>query len=307
MSTHLTHCAALVRDADRDRYLAALFAPAQHRDALTALYAFNVEIARVRDVAREPMPGEIRLQWWREVLAGERDGEAAAHPVAAALQEMRARYRIAADRLAAIIDAHAFDLYDEPMASLDNLDRYGAETDGAVFDLAAEILACPPLIPAKAGIQNGDSEDCDPGSPLARGRTGELSRHAGIAYAVAGILSDLGCHGARRRLYLPMEVLERHGVDRETIFAREITPGLQMALAELRGHARLQLAAARAELDHADPLILPALLPAAGVGPQLRRLARNDGDPFAPQRLPPWRRQWAIWRAARNPRRLFAA
>ena len=61
--------------------------PTEHRDALLSLYAFNIEIARVRDLVREPMPGEIRLQWWREALAGERDTEAAAHPVAAALRE----------------------------------------------------------------------------------------------------------------------------------------------------------------------------------------------------------------------------
>ncbi len=66
-------------------YLATLFAPAQHRGALHALYAFNIEIARVRDAARQPMPGEIRLQWWREVIDGERAGEALANPVAAAL------------------------------------------------------------------------------------------------------------------------------------------------------------------------------------------------------------------------------
>ena len=85
MQSHFEHCAALVREADRDRYLATLFAPAEMREALMALYAFNIEISRVRDVAREPMPGEIRLQWWREVLSDERDGEAASHPVAAAL------------------------------------------------------------------------------------------------------------------------------------------------------------------------------------------------------------------------------
>ena len=68
MQTNFEHCAALVREADRDRYLATLFAPAEQRDALFALYAFNVEIARVRELAREPMPGEIRLQWWREAL-----------------------------------------------------------------------------------------------------------------------------------------------------------------------------------------------------------------------------------------------
>ena len=64
------YCAALVREADRDRYLATLFAPADRRGALFSLYAFDIEISRIRDLAREPMPGEIRLQWWREVLEG---------------------------------------------------------------------------------------------------------------------------------------------------------------------------------------------------------------------------------------------
>src|ERR1700685_3516728 len=79
------HCAQLVRTADWDRYIATLFAAAEHRNALYALYAFNVEIERVREMAREPLPGEIRLQWWSEVLRGERGEEAAANPVAAAL------------------------------------------------------------------------------------------------------------------------------------------------------------------------------------------------------------------------------
>jgi phytoene synthase len=85
MQDAFAYCAELVRTADRDRYLAALFAPAERRDALSALYAFNVEIGRVREVAREALPGEIRLQWWSDVLNGERGGEAAANPTAAAL------------------------------------------------------------------------------------------------------------------------------------------------------------------------------------------------------------------------------
>src|SRR5882672_10956427 len=109
MQVNYEHCAALVREADRDRYLATLFAPAEQRDALFALYAFNVEISRVRDKAREPMPGEIRLQWWREVLSGEREGEAAAHPVAAALREVLHRYGFVAAPLLELIDARTFD------------------------------------------------------------------------------------------------------------------------------------------------------------------------------------------------------
>jgi len=85
MNENDKYCAALVRKADRDRYLATLFAPADRRGALFALYAFDIEMSRIRDLARESMPGEIRLQWWREVLEGARTGEAAANPVAASL------------------------------------------------------------------------------------------------------------------------------------------------------------------------------------------------------------------------------
>ena len=76
MQDAFAYCAELVRTADRDRFLSSLFAPAEHRAALHALYAFNVEVARVREVAREPLPGEIRLQWWSEVVNGERAEEA---------------------------------------------------------------------------------------------------------------------------------------------------------------------------------------------------------------------------------------
>src|SRR5438445_9502835 len=78
--------AALVRQHDRDRYQTALFAPADRREALFALYAFNYEIARVRETVTQPMLGQIRLQWWREVLDAAYAGVPPRnHPVAVAL------------------------------------------------------------------------------------------------------------------------------------------------------------------------------------------------------------------------------
>lgn len=278
MDSNFQHCTTLVRDADRDRYLATLFAPAEHRDALIALYAFNVEIARVRDVAREPMPGEIRLQWWREVLSGERDGEAAAHPVAAALCATLARYGIDPKRLIALIDAHAFDLYDEPMATLDDLDAYGAATQGILLDVAATILGT---------------------------RNEMVTRHAGIALAVAGIFADFPRYASRRQLYIPLEMLDRHKVEHEQIFAGQTSDALRTAFAELIRHARRQLQAAHMAMP--STLILPALLPVALVGPQLRNMEQAGYQPFQPQPLSLLRRQWLLWRAARNPKRIFKA
>src|SRR5271156_3913741 len=122
MQDAFAYCAELVRAADRDRFLAALFAPLEHRQALHALYAFNSEVARVREVAREPLPGEIRLQWWSEVINGERDEEARANPVAAALLATVERHHLASSVLIDLIETRRFDLYDDTMAGLADLD-----------------------------------------------------------------------------------------------------------------------------------------------------------------------------------------
>src|ERR1044072_4740080 len=108
MADSFDHCEELVRSGDKDRFLATLFAPQKYRRALYALYAFNLEVARTRELAREPMPGEIRLQWWRDVLAG---GGVEGNPIATALREVVVRYRLPPRLLETLIDARAFDLY----------------------------------------------------------------------------------------------------------------------------------------------------------------------------------------------------
>src|ERR1700683_1537395 len=141
MQDAFAYCAEGVRAADRDRYLATLFAPAESRGALYALYAFNGEAARVREAARQPLPGEIRLQWWGDVLHGERSGEASANPVASALLAAMEQHHIARARLIDLIDARRFDLYEEPMATVADLEMYARRTSSVLFALAAQILS----------------------------------------------------------------------------------------------------------------------------------------------------------------------
>src|SRR5215218_10151795 len=141
MDEDYRHCEALVRGSDKDRFLATLFAPADKRGPLFALYAFDLEIASVRDRAREPMPGEIRLQWWRDVLNGERSGEAAANPVAAALTDTIARVGLPVESLLDLIEAHAFDLCDDPMPTLAAMEAYARKTESNVVGSGAAIVA----------------------------------------------------------------------------------------------------------------------------------------------------------------------
>ncbi len=276
MQDAFAYCAELVRAADRDRYLAALFAPAQHRGALHALYAFNCEIARVREAAREPLPGEIRLQWWSEVLRGERSEEASANPVASALLATIEQHQLPAARLLDLVEARRFDLYDEPMLTIADLEVYARTTSSALFALAAQILTC--------------------------GEAKALAEPAGLAYGIAALLRAFPQHAVRRQLYVPVEVLQRHQVQIDDLFAGRSSVGLYAALAELRTLVRRYLVAARERTAGLSAAALPAFLPLALVGPSLARLDRSDA--FAPAEIAPWRRQWLIWRAARNPARI---
>jgi 15-cis-phytoene synthase len=268
------HCEQLVREADKDRFLASLFAPADCRTALHALYAFDIEIARVRTLARQPLPGEIRLQWWRDVLRGERGEDAAANPVAAALLDTVAARGLAREPLLELIDARGFDLYDEPMQTSAQLEAYCRRTSGQLFACAACILE--PRINAAAA---------------------ELVVRAGIAVALTALLRAFALHASRRQLYVPVALLAAHGVDAEDVYAARSSPGLLVTLAELRAQVRGH---ATAIADH-GALPSSAALPVAVVPLYLERMERADYDPFRTAiDVPQWRRQWALWRAARR-------
>jgi phytoene synthase len=275
MQDAFAYCAELVRGADRDRYLATLFAPAASRGALQALYAFDIEIRRVRELAREPLPGEIRLQWWTDVLSGERREEASANPVAAALCATLAQYRLAPSRLLDLIEAHRFDLYDDPMVSFADLEHYAQQTSSVSFVLAAQIL----------GGEGAESESA--------------AGFAGIAETMTRLMAAFPLHAARGQLYVPSEILERHNVTPQQIFAGQSSAGLNAALGELRGLARQKLAAVGEHISALPREALPAFLPLAPLRATLDRLERSDA--FAPAELSAWRRQWLIWRASRKP------
>jgi phytoene synthase len=108
-----------VREQDRDRYLATLFAPAAARDALFALYAFDQEIARARRIASEPMIALIRLQWWRDALDGLERGRVLAHPVVEALDRAIAGGRLTPAPLEQAISGREHEVEDPPPADLE--------------------------------------------------------------------------------------------------------------------------------------------------------------------------------------------
>ena len=281
MTPAFQHAADLVSEGDKDRFLATLFAPAEARPGLLALYAYHLELARVRDTVREPLPGEIRLQWWRDALNGTAAGEATGNPIADALLETISCYNLPVEPLVAMSEAWIFDLYDDPMPSLNDLEGYAGETRGALVQLAAIVLA----------------DGADPNSAAAAG-------HAGAAQTIAAVLASLPLHAARNQLYLPADVLKRHAVDAADVLARRDTPALRSAIGEMREHASHHLEKMEQLLLEAAPAARVAFLPAFLATRTLRATQSRRYRPFETDILPAqWLRQLDLWRAARRLRR----
>jgi len=141
VSAAADHCLDLVRVADKDRFLASLFAPDSKRPALLALYAFNIEIAQVRRRVSEPAIGEIRYHWWRDTLEAIYRGETSPHPVAQEMARAIGIGDLPEKALQDLITAREFDLYDDPMPDVAALEGYLGETSSALIQLASLVLA----------------------------------------------------------------------------------------------------------------------------------------------------------------------
>ncbi len=272
------HCAALARDHARDQWLGALYAGVTERGALFALASFDTEIRHALQRARDPNLAAIRLAWWREVVSGERQTEAAGNPVALALSAAIEAYALPQAWLEAMLDARLQAIAPQDDFNLAAFRAFADESEGARLRLASRIAA--------------GGQDLDPADAHAS---------AGMALALTRLLKDLPFKAGSAPTLIPIDVADRHGVSVADFAARRVSPGVIAAGAELRGLAREELAEAERRLTSSSAAILPAFIPLAPLRLDLDRLDRNAARPFdVVSEVSPLRRQWAIWRWARN-------
>jgi 15-cis-phytoene synthase len=272
------YCEGLLRRDDRDRWLASLFVPREPRPHIHALYAFSLEATRVGEIVSEPLLGEIRFQWWRDVLDGKNEGDAKASPVAAALLDTIARFDLPKAPLRELISARAADLYGEPVQSVEALESYANATCANLLRLAALILD-----------RQESAASC--GAAL----------QAGIAYGITGLIRALSWHCARGQIFVPAEILQAHGASREDFAAGRASEAVLAVIADLLALARAHLDIFYANLPDLSEKSRPAFLPVCLCEPYLRLMEKPGYKPFKSViELPQWRRQWILWRAARR-------
>ncbi len=212
MDNQLSYCGAHVRENDPDRFLLSMFAPAERRESLWALFAFNYEIAKTREVVSETQLGLIRLQWWRESIGKIYEGGAVPeHEILKTLAPAIRVYDLPRDLFDTLVYAREFDLENICPATLDGLLKYADFTSSPLMSLALKIC--------------GDDPDMEPVAAVA------------VNYALAGILRSVPHHAAQRRCYLPEDLMKKHGVTLKGLFdLGRPEAGLAALVHEVAGH-----------------------------------------------------------------------
>lgn len=271
MASEADEIERVVAASDPDRMAAAFFAPARLRPDLMALYAFDLEMRRVRDLVREPMAGQMRFAWWRDQLNRTAGTAALETPVGRALAAVVQRHALPLDVLHGLIDARAQELSEAPFATEADFDAYALATSSAVMKLAARICGA------------GDRADT-------------LAAPAGIATALIGALRALPFDARHRHCFLPLSHLSRAGIGPEDVFtwdAVRVRPVVHAA-------AQRAMSLIRQARPHPIPSgASAAIFPAVLARQYVPLFLRPDADPFAkPPQLPRLTAIAALARAA---------
>jgi NADH dehydrogenase [ubiquinone] 1 alpha subcomplex assembly factor 6 len=273
--TELSFLAGEVRRYDRDRFLCALFAPADRREDLFALYAFNSAIARIRETVSEPLMGEIRLQWWRDTLDAIYGGRKPIDATARALSDVIERRDLARAGFDRLVDARQRDLDERRPADLPELVSYAEESSATLTLLTLDVL----------GAGNDQA-------------VRSAGTDVGVAWALTGLLRAVPVHAAQGRVWLPSSVL----ADCEGVRRGRSSPELLQAVSIIATAADQRLASARKLAGSMGKAGQAALLPASLASSDLGMLARAGYDPFEAMRrgAGPGRTMGLIWNGLRG-------
>ena len=262
-----SYCEDLMQRFDNDRYLCNLFAKPAQREALSAIGAFGVEVARIREQVREPLLGHMRLRWWADALDGVWAGTPPHHPVAEALAEAVHRFTLDRQPFDRLLTGRAQDMDEHPPASVGSLLDYAEATSASL---------------ARAGLRVLTAEDDE---------TQAAARDVAVAWALVGLIRAVPFHAGARRLYLPADLNQEAELDMYRLFARGYTAGLPAVVEKLVGVATDLLRQARARRRTICAAALPVLLPASLADLSIRKLRAAAFNPFDERvrERSPWR------------------
>jgi len=248
----------LVRNLDYENYLCVLLLPKSSRAAAFSVRAFNVELARIQDIVSEPTIGKMRLQFWRDSLENTFQGNPPQQPVALELAEAIASHKLTKGWFSRLIDARERSLDNRPHATTNALEEHSENTVSSVLYLILECL----------GVKDVQAD--------------HAASHLGKAIGVVTLLRSTPFHGNKGKVYIPNNVMIKHGVSQEDIIRGKTTQPVKDVAYDLASLAHSHLSTAQSLMSKAPKAASRAFLPIVSCQTYLTKIQQADFNVFDP-------------------------
>ncbi|WP_319568682.1 squalene/phytoene synthase family protein [Cohaesibacter marisflavi] len=276
-------CQSELKALDPVSHFAALTAPQEKRPALMALFAFLTTLRRIPAQVSSKEMGEIRLQWWRDILSDNQSnftdgcGLANIGPLATALKQTQKKFQLPSDQLEAIVDAYSLDLSTSPIPDDNTYDSYARSTKGMRLALACRIL------------NDGQSPD----------QLALLFMTAGKAISLAEHLRTWPEAAKAKQLFLPLDIFESFGLSEQDLYAAPHSKQSAEAIMALCQKAsdlhKESIEGLKNIKEGGNAHLTPAFMALAPVPLILLKRQRKPHDHLE---ISNWRSYWSIWRMA---------
>lgn len=261
-------CREIARREAKNFYYAFVALPKHKRDAICAVYAFMRHADDISDDEKLTIAERrIRMRVWLDEWHLASRGEATRDPVFLALSDAQARFGISSELLDQLVEGTTMDLRGvagpgeyETYATFEDLYRY-------CYLVASVVgLVCIRIF----GYSDARAE--------------KLAEETGIAFQLTNILRDVREDVERKRVYLPLDEMRRHGVSVEELAAApaKVSANQRELIGEMAARAERYYASGEALLPLIDGDSRPALWVLITIYHRLlREIERNGYEVFA--------------------------
>ncbi len=263
----LSYAGHETRKFDRDRFLCSLFAPASSLEDIHTILAFNIEISKSREMVSDGLLGEMRLQWWRDIVSSiclqdtvfDTD-----HYLVSGLQSIIQKYKLKCGLFTDLINARSRDMIDDAPKNEAELTSYSYGTTAVLNRILIEIM-------------------CQSNESLSKNLI-KISNHAGIAWSITGIIRASSVLSKYKRIYIPVSLMEKNNFTIYEFQSQKVTQGIKAAIGQLVSLARNEINQARkVPIDFDKRTYLPVLLQLSLADMYLSRIKSFNFDPFEPK------------------------
>ena len=204
-------CKRLNAQHGKTYYLATLLLPPAKRPFVHALYGFARYADEIVDdlasTLSDTQKAEALEKWGSSVIADIKSGKSHDH-IGAALVDTVKRFDIPISYFEAFLKSMQMDLTITQYQSYEDLMEY---VYGSAAVIGLQMLPILGTLSDEAYV---------------------AAEKLGVAFQLANFIRDVGEDLDRGRVYLPLQELTRHGVTRQMLEARNLTPDIKSALKE---------------------------------------------------------------------------